>query len=246
MIEFLSFENAAALVTLTVLEIVLGIDNVVFIAILAGKLPPEQRDRARQIGLMLAMGVRIALLLSISWIMGLQEALFSIGSHAVSGRDLVLLLGGAFLIYKATHEMHDKMEGSHETLHQPKAAKFGSVITQIVLLDIVFSLDSVITAVGMVKQNPEYPWHGLTIMITAIIVAIGVMLLFSGRIAAFIEKHPTTKMLALAFLLMIGLVLVAEGFHQHIEKGYVYTAMAFSIFVELLNLRAKKKTTSAE
>lgn len=241
MIEFLTIENAAALLTLSVLEIVLGIDNVVFIAILAAKLPEHQRDKARQIGLMLAMGVRVLLLLSISWIMGLQEPLFTILGHTFSGRDLVLLIGGAFLIYKATHEIHDKLEGSKETLHQPAAAKFGSVVTQIILLDIVFSLDSVITAVGMVKQDPAHPWHGILIMITAIVIAIGVMLLFSGRIASFIERHPTTKMLALSFLLMIGLVLVAEGFHQHIEKGYVYTAMAFSVFVELLNLRVKGK-----
>jgi predicted tellurium resistance membrane protein TerC len=241
MIEFLTFENGAALLTLTVLEIVLGIDNVVFIAILAAKLPEHQRDKARQIGLMLAMGVRVMLLLSISWIMGLQEPLFTLFGHTFSGRDLVLLIGGGFLIYKATHEIHDKMEGSHETLHQPAAAKFGSVVTQIILLDIVFSLDSVITAVGMVKQDPAHPWHGISIMIAAIVIAIGVMLLFSGKIASFIERHPTTKMLALSFLLMIGLVLVAEGFHQHIEKGYVYTAMAFSIFVELLNLRVNKK-----
>jgi predicted tellurium resistance membrane protein TerC len=245
MIEFLSMENAAALVTLTVLEIVLGIDNVVFIAILAAKLPKEQQDRARQIGLMLAMGVRILLLLSITWVMGLTEPWITIGSHTISGRDLVLLIGGAFLIYKATHEIHDKLEGSHEVIHRPNASKFGSVITQIVLLDIVFSLDSVITAVGMVKQNPEHPWHAIIIMVTAIVLAIGVMLAFSGHIARFIERHPTTKVLALSFLLMIGLVLVAEGFHQHIEKGYVYSAMAFSVFVELINLRAKRKAAPA-
>jgi predicted tellurium resistance membrane protein TerC len=240
MIEFFTAENMAALMTLTVLEVVLGIDNVVFIAILAAKLPPEQQARARKIGLMLAMGVRILLLLSISWIMGLSEPLFSVFNHTVSGRDLVLLLGGAFLIYKATHEMHDKLEGSKETIHQPAAAKFGSVITQIILLDIVFSLDSVITAVGMVKENELHPWQPMLIMITAIVVAVGTMLVFSGKIASFIERHPTTKMLALSFLLMIGLVLVAEGFHQHIEKGYVYSAMAFSVFVELINLRSKK------
>lgn len=237
---FLTTENLAALLTLTVLEIVLGIDNVVFIAILSGKLPSERQDRARHIGLLLAMGVRVLLLLSISWIMGLQEPLFTVLEHTVSGRDLVLLIGGAFLIYKATHEIHDKLEGSKETLHQPRAATFGSVIFQIVMLDIVFSLDSVITAVGMVKQNPEHPWVSITIMVAAIVIAIGVMLAFSGHIARFIERHPTTKMLALAFLLMIGLVLVAEGMHQHIEKGYIYAAMAFSVFVEVLNLGAKR------
>ncbi|MBI1319152.1 MAG: TerC family protein [Candidatus Hydrogenedens sp.] len=245
MIEFLSVENAAALLTLTVLEIVLGIDNVVFIAILSGKLPAHQQDRARNVGLMLAMGVRVLLLLSITWVMGLTAPLMELFGHEISGRDLVLLLGGGFLIYKATHEIHDKLEGSHETLHQPKSAQFGSVVTQIVLLDIVFSLDSVITAVGMVKQDPEHPWHAITIMITAIVLAIGVMLLFSGRIARFIERHPTTKVLALSFLLMIGLVLVAEGFHQHIEKGYVYSAMAFSVFVECINLRVKRKNRKA-
>jgi predicted tellurium resistance membrane protein TerC len=241
---FFTAENLAALLTLSVLEIVLGIDNVVFIAILAGKLPEHQQDNARRVGLLLAMVVRILLLLSISWIMGLKEPLFAILSHEVSGRDLVLLIGGGFLIYKATCEIHDKLEGSKETFHQPKSAQFGSVITQIVMLDIVFSLDSVITAVGMVKQNPDHPWVSISIMVSAIVIAIGVMLAFSGHIARFIERHPTTKMLALAFLLMIGLVLVAEGMHQHIEKGYIYGAMAFSVFVEVLNLGAKRKAKS--
>ncbi|MBI2424578.1 MAG: TerC family protein [Candidatus Hydrogenedentes bacterium] len=245
MLELFTMENGAAIVTLTVLEIVLGIDNVVFIAILAGKLPEDKRDNARRIGLFMAMFVRILLLLSLSWIMGLQKPLFEILGQGFSGRDLVLLIGGGFLIAKATHEIHDKLEGSKETLHQPKSASFGSILAQIVALDIVFSLDSVITAVGMVKQNEAHPWHSVLIMITAIMIAVFVMLIFSGGIARFIERHPTTKMLALSFLLMIGLMLAGEGFHQHIEKGYIYSAMAFSIFVELLNLRITKKPAAA-
>jgi len=244
MIELLTFENLAALLTLTAMEIVLGIDNIVFIAILAGKLPPEQQPKARKIGLFLAMFVRVALLLAISWIMGLTTTLFTVPwvNHEVSGRDVVLFLGGAFLIYKATHEMHDKLEGSKETIHQPAGtAKFPSIIAQIVALDIVFSLDSVITAVGMVKAKEGQPiWQPLSIMIVAVVISIIVMLVFAGRISRFIERHPTTKMLALAFLLLIGVMLVAEGLHQHVPKGYVYAAMAFSVFVELLNLRATK------
>lgn len=246
MIELFTTENLAALLTLTSLEIVLGIDNVVFIALLAGKLPADRQDSARRLGLFLAMFVRLLLLMGISWIMGLSEPLFQILDHGVSGRDLILILGGGFLIFKATHEIHDKLEGSRETLHAPRsAASFKSVIMQIVALDVVFSLDSVITAVGMVKGNPAHPWIPLTIMGTAIVFAIVVMLAFSGYIARFIERHPTTKMLALSFLMLIGVVLVAEGFHQHIERGYIYSAMAFSVFVEMLNLRVKAARTKA-
>lgn len=241
MAELFTLENAAALLMLTAMEIVLGIDNVVFIAILAGKLPQETQARARRVGLSLAMFVRIALLFAISWIMGLTKPWFTILEHTVSGRDLILLLGGAFLIFKAVHEIHDKLEGSQEIIHEPRAAaSFNSVIAQILALDIVFSLDSVITAVGMVKANPEAMWQPLSIMITAIVVAIGVMLAFSGAIARFIERHPTTKMLALSFLLLIGVMLGAEGFHQHIPKGYIYSAMAFAVFVEVLNLKSHK------
>ena len=249
MVELLTMENAAALLTLTMMEIVLGIDNIVFIAILCGKLPEERRDYARKLGLFLAMFMRIVLLLGISWIMGLTAPLFNLGSHEISGRDLILLLGGAFLVYKAVHEIHDKMEGSMETLHEPRvAAKFSSVIGQIIMLDIVFSLDSVITAVGMVKQQPGQTWQPLAIMITAVVISIFVMLVFSGGITRFINKHPTTKMLALAFLLLIGVMLIGEGFGQHIPKGYIYSAMTFAIFVELLNIRTHKahKSSTAE
>jgi predicted tellurium resistance membrane protein TerC len=244
----LTGENAAALLTLTALEIVLGIDNIVFIAILAAKLPAEQRDRARVVGLLLAMLMRIGLLLAITWVMGLTAPLFALPfmGQEISGRDLILILGGGFLLAKATHEIHDKLEGSHETLHQPKAsARFASVIAQIIMMDIIFSLDSVITAVGMVKVETDpvtgepLRWVAITIMIVAIMVSIAVMLAFSGAIARFIERHPTLKMLALSFLLMIGMVLVAEGFEQHVPKGYIYSAMVFSLGVELLNLRMK-------
>ncbi len=248
-------ENLAALATLTALEIVLGIDNIVFISILAGKLPEERRARARTVGLLLAMFMRIGLLLAISWVMGLTTPLFEIPivEHEVSGRDLILILGGAFLIFKATREIHDKLEGSHETLHQPKSsARFASVIAQILMMDLIFSLDSVITAVGMVKvaHDPvtNLPVEGartaaITIMVIAIMISIGVMLAFAGAIGRFIEKHPTIKMLALAFLILIGVVLIADGFHQHVPKGYIYSAIVFSLFVEMLNLRVKKVET---
>ena len=246
MVELLTMESVAALLTLTVLEIVLGIDNVVFIALLVGRLPERQRAKARTMGLLLAMGTRILLLLCIKWIMGLGEPWFTLFAHTFSGRDLILLLGGGFLVYKATVEIHDKLEGSKETLHQPKAASYGSVLAQVVALDIVFSLDSVITAVGMVKAGEGQTWQPLAIMIAAIIIAIFVMIAFSGAIARFIEEHPTTKMLALAFLLLIGVVLVAESFHQEIPRGYIYTAMAFSVFVEMLNLRIRRKKVASK
>jgi len=237
MAELLTFENLAALLTLTAMEIVLGIDNVVFIAILAERVEAGRRALVRRIGLLVAMATRIALLFAITWLMGLTEPWFSIFGHAFSGRDLIMLGGGAFLIYKATHEIHDKIEGSRETLHQPRAsAKFVSVVAQIAMLDLVFSLDSVITAVGMVKQDEQAMWIALTIMVAAIVVAIAVMLLAAGWIAKFIERHPTTKMLALSFLLLIGVVLAAEGFGQHIPRGYIYSALIFSVFVEVLNL----------
>ena len=263
--SLLTIQSLAAFLTLTVMEIVLGIDNIVFIAILADKLPEHQRHKARQIGLFLAMFVRVVLLLAISWIMGLVTPLFTLPftdphtgeRFAISGRDLIMLLGGGFLIYKATHEIHDKLEGSKETLHQPELVTsagggaqpagqtFKSVVTQIVLLDIVFSLDSVITAVGMVKAQEGQTWQPLAIMIAAVIVAVAVMLIFAGPLSAFISKHPTTKMLALSFLLLIGVVLVAEGLHQHIGKGYIYSAMVFSVLVEMLNLRVSKKKHAA-
>ncbi len=228
--HLLTAENLVALLTLTSLEVVLGIDNIVFLAILTGKLPEEQRGKARLIGLGLAMIMRILLLLAIKWVMGLTEPMFAVVSHAISGRDLILLLGGLFLIAKATHEIHEKLEGPGHAPAAGGAAKFGSVIVQIVLIDMVFSLDSVITAVGMAAH--------VEIMIAAVVVAVIVMMLFAGGVSGFVEKHPTIKMLALAFLLLIGVMLVAEGFHKHIERGYIYFAMAFSLVVEMLNIRA--------
>ena len=221
--------------TLTLLEIVLGIDNVVFISILAGKLPEEQRAKARKLGLSLALITRILLLLAISWIAGLTRPLFEIFGHPVAGRDLILGVGGLFLIAKSTHEIHDKLEGEEGGSSRRVAPSFVSVIIQILLLDIVFSLDSVITAVGMVNEVP--------IMIAAVVVALGFMLAFSGYISAFIERHPTLKMLALSFLILIGVTLVAESFHREIPKGYIYFAMAFSVGVEILNLKLRKKAS---
>lgn len=221
-----------ALGTLTALEVVLGIDNVVFISILVGKLSPEKRDFARRTGLGLAMGMRIALLFLLSWIIGLTAPLFSVLDQSFSGRDLILLLGGLFLIAKATHEIHDKLEGEEGHGEARVHATMTSVLTQIVLLDVVFSLDSVITAVGMVDE--------LWIMITAVVIAVGFMIAFSGPLSRFVERHPTIKMLALSFLLLIGFTLVADGLGQHIAKGYIYFAMGFSVFVEFLNLRLRK------
>jgi predicted tellurium resistance membrane protein TerC len=234
MAELFTTESLIALLTLSGLEIVLGIDNIVFISILVAKLPVEQQARARRIGLLLAMGMRIALLLAISWVMGLTRPLFSVVGHAFAGRDLILLFGGLFLVAKATWEIHDKLEGEgHAGDGQAKArAAFGAILLQIVLLDIVFSLDSVITAVGMARH--------IEIMIAAVMIAVGVMLVFAGTISAFIERHPTMKMLALSFLLLIGVILIADGFGQHVSKGYIYFAMAFSLFVEILNIRIRR------
>jgi predicted tellurium resistance membrane protein TerC len=221
-----------ALATLTVLEIVLGIDNVVFISILSDRLPENQRRRARRLGLAMAMGSRILLLASLAWIMGLVQPLFQIRGHPFSGRDLILLGGGLFLLWKATREIHDKLEGDeHEAGVGRAAASLGSVVAQIAVLDIVFSLDSVITAVGMADD--------LVVMILAIIVAVGVMMLSADAVGGFVSRHPTVKMLALSFLLLIGMALVADGMGLHIPKGYIYFAMGFSVFVEMLNLRLR-------
>ena len=229
-----------SLVTLTFLEIVLGIDNIVFIAILAGKLPPHQQKKARQLGLTLALGTRILLLCGLKWIIGLEKPFFTFPvfgyDFAPSGRDLILLTGGLFLLTKSTREIHEKLEGEDGVKTRSMMPGFAAILIQILLLDIVFSLDSVITAVGMAKHLP--------VMITAVIVAVGFMLVFGGYISAFIEKHPTIKMLALSFLLLIGVLLVAESFHKEIPKGYVYFAMAFSVGVEMLNLKMRAKKSA--
>lgn len=222
------------LLTLTALEIVLGIDNIIFISILSSRLRQHQQKKARRLGLGLAMLMRIALLLSLSWMMRLTTPLFGLFGHEVSGRDLILIGGGLFLLAKATHEIHNKLEGTDEQKGGRGAASFASVIIQIMLLDMVFSLDSVITAVGMINE--------ISIMITAIVVAVIMMMIFSEPISGFVNRHPTVKMLALSFLLMIGLLLIADGLGQHIPKGYAYFAMGFSVFVEMLNLRVRKKT----
>ncbi len=245
--ELLSSPEAwISLLTLTVLEVVLGIDNIVFISILSGKLPQHQQKKARQLGLALAMITRVLLLLSLTWIMRLTTPLFNVGDWlsisntewisklAISGRDLILIIGGLFLIYKSTHEIHQKLEGDDVSENAiPKVYSFSGIIFQILILDIVFSLDSVITAVGMADH--------IEIMIAAVMIAVLIMLLSAGAISSFVNKHPTVKMLALSFLLLIGVSLLAEGFDQHIPKGYVYFAMAFSVLVEMLNLKMKKK-----
>jgi len=226
-----------ALITLTVLEIVLGIDNIIFISIVASKLPKEQQPQARRLGLLLAMGTRVLLLLFLSWLVHLTKPLFVIPylEQSMSGRDLILFIGGLFLIYKATPEIHEKVEGEEEevTTETPGATSFGKVLVSIAVLDIVFSLDSVITAVGMVEH--------VGVMIAAIVIAVGCMVLAADGISDFVEEHPTVKMLALSFLLLIGLSLVGEGLGHHIPKPYIYFSMAFSAFVEFLNLRSKKK-----
>jgi predicted tellurium resistance membrane protein TerC len=226
-------ETWIALLTLTALEIVLGIDNIVFISILAGKLPASEQRRARTVGLTLAMVMRILLLLSLTWILRLTRPLFAVLGHAFSGRDLILLVGGLFLIWKSTHEIHDRLEGEEGRQNVKGRATFGSVILQIALLDIVFSLDSVITAVGMARQ--------LGVMIAAIVIAVLVMLVAAGVISDFVHRHPTIKMLGLSFLLLIGVTLIGDGLGQHIPKGYVYFAMGFSVFVESLNLRLARR-----
>jgi predicted tellurium resistance membrane protein TerC len=226
-------ETWIALLTLTVLEIVLGIDNIIFISILAGKLPAGEQQRARTVGLTLAMVTRILLLLSLTGIMRLTRPLATPFGHPVSGRDLILLVGGLFLLWKSTREIHDKLEGEEGRQNVKGPATFAGVIVQIALLDIVFSLDSVITAVGMVRQ--------VGVMIAAIVLAVLVMLMAAGTLSDFVHRHPTIKMLALSFLLLIGVTLMADGLGQHIPKGYVYFAMGFSVFVESLNLRLARK-----
>jgi predicted tellurium resistance membrane protein TerC len=227
-----------ALLTLTALEIVLGIDNIVFLSILAGRLPADRQPRARTIGLAAAMIMRILLLLSITWVMRLTAPLFGVWGNEISGRDLILILGGLFLLAKSTHEIHSKLEGEEPHDGKRRTASFGSVIVQIMLLDIVFSLDSVITAIGMAEH--------VSIMIIAVVIAVVFMMVFAGAISDFVNRHPTVKMLALSFLLLIGMALVADGLDTHIPKGYIYFAMGFSVFVEMLNLRLKAKTAPVQ
>ncbi|HKZ44163.1 MAG TPA: TerC family protein [Anaerolineales bacterium] len=235
MAALFTVENLVALLTLTALEIVLGIDNIVFISIMADRLPHSQQSKARVTGLAIAMITRILLLLSLSWIIRLTMPLFTVFGLGISGRDLILLIGGLFLIAKATHEIHDKLEG-HEGGKKTRkaAATFTSVVIQIGLLDIIFSLDSVITAVGMARE--------LAVMITAVVIAVIVMMLAATPLSEFVQKHPTVKILALSFLLLIGMSLIVEGLHQHISKGYIYFAMGFSVFVEMINLRVRDKS----
>jgi predicted tellurium resistance membrane protein TerC len=223
-----------AFATLVALEIVLGVDNIIFISILAGKLPANQQNSARTVGLGLALVMRVILLFSLSWVIALTEPLFTVFTQEISGRDLILLLGGLFLLAKATFEIHENLEGERGHASARVTATFTSVIVQIFLLDAVFSLDSVITAIGMVEQ--------IGIMIAAVVVAIVFMMFFAGPVGQFVHRHPTVKMLALSFLLLIGLTLIVEGFDVHIPKGYIYFAMGFSVFVEMLNLRLRRKS----
>ena len=235
MIDLLTDPQAwLAFVTLLSLEVVLGIDNVVFIAILAGKLPADQQAKARRLGLALAAITRVGLLFTLAWMIRLTEPLFAVMGHEISGRDLILILGGLFLIGKSTHEVHDKLEGEEGHASAKVAANFASVIGQILILDVVFSLDSIITAVGLVDELP--------IMVAAVLVAVGVMIAFSGIISRFVDRHPTIKMLALSFLMLIGVSLVAEGLEFHLPKGMIYFAMGFSLFVEVLNLKMRSKS----
>lgn len=222
-----------AFLTLTALELVLGIDNVIFISILVDRLPPESREKARKLGLFLAMFMRVGLLLVLSWIVGLTAPLFAVLGQDISGRDLILICGGLFLIWKSTHEIHQLLEGEEGEASSAVQATFSAIILQIIVIDIVFSLDSIITAVGMVDQ--------VAVMIAAVIASVGLMMLFAASIGRFVSDHPTIKMLALSFLMVVGVALVAEGFDHAVPKGYIYFAMAFSVLVEVLNIRMRKK-----
>jgi predicted tellurium resistance membrane protein TerC len=236
MIELLSDPQIwLAFLTLTALELVLGIDNIIFISILVDKLPPHQREIARKIGLFGAMFMRIGLLMILSWIVGLKETLFTVFDQPFSGRDIVLLLGGLFLIWKSVGEIHESLEGAHQEQKNIVHASFASIIAQIMLIDMVFSLDSIITAVGMVDQ--------VAVMVAAVVTSVLLMMVFAGPIGRFVSKHPTVKMLALAFLVAIGVVLIAEGFGTHVPKGYIYSAMLFSVMVEMLNIRLRGRSS---
>ncbi len=237
--EWIADPNAwISLATLTALEIVLGVDNIIFISILVGRLPMAERARARTIGLGLAMGTRILLLMSLAWIMKLTTPLFTIMSRAITGRDIILIVGGLFLLWKSTHEIHNALEGDDEKGELQRTATFASVIAQIAVIDIVFSLDSVITAVGLADH--------IEIMVAAVVISVGVMMLAAASISSFVDAHPTIKMLALSFLILVGVTLLGEGVGFHIPKGYVYFAMAFSVGVEMLNLRAKARRIARE
>ena len=231
--DILSAEGLISLLTLTFLEIVLGIDNIVFISIVSGRLPQAQQGKARNIGIILALVVRILLLLAINWIIGLTAPIFTIGDFTLSYRDSILIVGGLFLLAKSVSEMHAKIEGTHDEKNL-KVLTFGGAIVQIVLLDLVFSLDSILTAVGLVED--------VLIIVIAIVISLGVMLIFARRISTFINEHPTMKILAISFLMMIGLVLVVEGMHVHVPKGYIYFSMAFALTVEILNMKMRKKS----
>jgi predicted tellurium resistance membrane protein TerC len=231
--ELFTVASLISLLTLSVLEIVLGIDNIIFISIIAGKLPKAKQGKARAIGLMMALIMRVILLFSISWIVGLKEALFNIGDFAVTGRDLILFSGGVFLLYKTTIELHNKIQGYGEDAMNVKKVSFNAIVMQIVLIDIVFSFDSILTAVGLVSN--------LLIMILAVIIAMIIMIIFSGKVADFINENPTIKVLALSFLLMIGVILILESFHEHVDKKFIYISIAFSLFVEMLNIRMRRK-----
>ena len=231
--EFLSLDGLISFSSLVLMEIVLGVDNIIFISILTGRLPSHQREKARFIGISLALLIRIALLFLITWLIGLNKILFTAYELEVTGRDLILIAGGLFLIYKSTTEMHQKLEGQDETLESKGTLTFGVAIVQILLLDIVFSFDSILTAIGLVQT--------VTIMVLAVIIAMVVMLVSANKIGDFIQNHPTVKMLALSFLLMIGILLFIEGFHIHVPKGYVYFAMFFSLVVEILNIKVRKR-----
>ena len=234
MFEWISSPEAwIALTTLTALEIVLGIDNIIFISILVSRLPDHQREIGRRVGLALAMLTRLALLFSIAWVMSLKDPWFTVLAQEISGRDVILIVGGLFLLYKSTHEIHQSMEGIEEETSVPKVAGFTGVLVQIAILDIVFSLDSVITAVGLVED--------ISIMAIAIIIAVGIMLMAAKPIGDFVDRHPTIKILALSFLILVGVTLIVEGFDVHVPKGYIYFAMAFSVTVEMLNIRMRKK-----
>ena len=235
MLELLTDPQAwIALATLTALELVLGIDNIVFISILVDKLPPAQQEKARRLGLFMAMFMRIGLLVVLSWVVGLVAPLFSVLGQEISGRDLILILGGVFLIYKSTGEIHQSIEGEEGPSSSAGKATFTAVILQIMVIDMVFSLDSIVTAVGMVDQ--------IEVMVAAVMLSVGMMMLFAGAIGRFVSDHPTIKMLALAFLVVVGVVLIAEGFEYHVPKGFVYFAMAFSLAVETLNIRMRRRS----